>query len=60
MDIKISLSLIFNLLIECLNKIHQILLPLKSEENDLKEDNGPLGLEVIIVDIIAQQVNYIF
>lgn len=60
MNIKITLTLLLDLLMNCLNKIHQIKLTMPNVENDLKNNNnGPLGIEVIIVDIIAQQVEQI-
>jgi hypothetical protein len=55
MDIKISMEMLLEMLTICLHRIDSMVKP-ENEEDDLEEDIGPLAIQVIMVDIIAQQV----
>lgn len=55
MDIRISMDMLIDMATVCLKRTHEIR-PRKEEEDDLDEDVGPLALQVVMVDIIAQQV----
>uniref|UniRef100_A0A915E3W4 Uncoordinated protein 79 n=1 Tax=Ditylenchus dipsaci TaxID=166011 RepID=A0A915E3W4_9BILA len=54
-NIRISLHMLLDMFVESLQKMRQFKIASKNEENDLDED-GPLAIEVIMVDVIAQQV----
>lgn len=54
MDIRISLEMLLEMLTPCLNRITDLVKP--QNEDDLEEDIGPLAIQVVAVDIIAQQV----
>lgn len=55
MDIRLPIEMLMEMLTLCLNRIGDIVKP-HNEEDDLKEDIGPLAIQVIMVDIIAQQM----
>lgn len=56
MDIRIAMEMLMEMLTVCLNRVDTLEKP-QNEEDDLDEDIGPLAIQVIMVDIIAQQVN---
>lgn len=47
--------MLLEMLTICLHRIDSLVKP-ENEEDDLEEDIGPLAIQVIMVDIIAQQV----
>ncbi|KAI6239067.1 Uncoordinated protein 79 [Aphelenchoides fujianensis] len=55
MDIRITMEMLMEMLTIVLNRANELVKP-HDEENDLEEDIGPLAIQVIMVDIIAQQM----
>jgi hypothetical protein len=55
MDIRIALEMLIEMLTICLHRIGDLTKP-NNEEDDLEEDIGPLAIQVIMVDIVAQQM----
>lgn len=59
MDIRVSMDMLLEMSAICLKRTHE-LKPPKDIEDDLDEDIGPLAIQVVLMDIIAQQVGYLF
>ncbi|KAI6201724.1 Uncoordinated protein 79 [Aphelenchoides besseyi] len=55
MDIRITMEMLIEMLTLALNRVDDLVKP-HNEENDLEEYIGPLAIQVIMVDIIAQQM----
>uniref|UniRef100_A0A1I7SQ44 Uncoordinated protein 79 n=2 Tax=Bursaphelenchus xylophilus TaxID=6326 RepID=A0A1I7SQ44_BURXY len=55
MDIRISMDMILEMATLCLRRSHEIR-PQINPEDDLDEDIGPMAVQVVMVDIIAQQM----
>ncbi|CAD5216887.1 unnamed protein product [Bursaphelenchus okinawaensis] len=55
MDIRISMDMILEMATICLRRSHEIK-PTANVEDDLDEDIGPMAVQVVMVDIVAQQM----
>ncbi|KAI1729072.1 cation-channel complex subunit UNC-79 domain-containing protein [Ditylenchus destructor] len=61
-NIRISLTMLLDMFLECLTRLRQTKICVLADESICSDDHldggvGPLALEVVMVDVIAQQIN---
>ncbi|KAI1721489.1 cation-channel complex subunit UNC-79 domain-containing protein [Ditylenchus destructor] len=61
-NIRISLAMLLDMFLECLTRMRQNKICMLADESSCSDDHldggvGPLALEVVMVDVIAQQIN---